>query len=126
MADLDFEAGLQRLFDSPPALADHERFAREVDARLDRGWTVRQLLIGTLGLAAGMVAVGQTFFPNFIAQMGAASAESTKLVDRGLSDLSQWQTDLTALPMNGEVVWMAAALGVMALAFAITRAVEEF
>jgi hypothetical protein len=31
----------------------------------------------------------------------------------------------SALPYGGQVIWMGAALGVMALAFAVTRAVEE-
>jgi hypothetical protein len=29
------------------------------------------------------------------------------------------------LPFGGQVIWMGAALGVMALAFAVARAVEE-
>ncbi len=34
--------------------------------------------------------------------------------------------NISALPFGGEAMWLAAALGVMALAFAVTRAVEEF
>ena len=126
MADPDFETSLVRMFAEAPALADSEGFARRVEARLDRGWQMRQALIWTLGLAGGAIGVTQMFTSRMLVQMGAASEESTRMLDRGISSVSNLQTSLNALPLGGEVVWMAAALGVMALAFAITRAVEEF
>jgi hypothetical protein len=46
MSDLDFEMKLDRLFNEPPAMPDSEAFARLVEMRLDRGWTVRQLALG--------------------------------------------------------------------------------
>ena len=126
MADPDFETSLVRMFAEAPALADSEGFARRVEARLDRGWQMRQALIWTLGLAGGAIGVTQMFTSRMLVQMGAASEESTRMLDRGISSVSNLQNSLNALPLGGEVVWMAAALGVMALAFAITRAVEEF
>ncbi len=66
------------------------------------------------------------FTSRMLVQPSAVSEESTRMLDRGLSSVSNLRTTLNALPLGGEVVWMAAALGVMALAFAITRAVEEF
>ena len=126
MADPDFETSLVRMFAESPALPDPDGFARLVEARLDRGWNMRQALIWTMGLAGGVIGVSQMLPARLMSQMGAASDESTRLVDRGLSGLSDLQGSLNTLPLGGEVVWMAAALGVMALAFAITRAVEEF
>ena len=126
MADPDFETSLVRMFAEAPALADSEGFARRVEARLDRGWQMRPALIWTLGLAGGAIGVTQMFTSRMLVQMGAVSEESTRMLDRGISSVSNLQTSLNALPLGGEVVWMAAALGVMALAFAITRAVEEF
>ena len=56
----------------------------------------------------------------------AASRKSASLLTSGLGDLWNSATGYAAMPLSGEVLWMAAALGVMALAFAVTRAVEEF
>jgi hypothetical protein len=126
MADPDFEQGLVKMFAQAPALPDPEGFARILEARLDRGWTLRQALIWTLGLAGGVVGFSQVFPTRVLAQMGAASDEFTKMIDQGVRSFSNLQGSLDTLPLGGEVVWMAAALGVIALAFAITRAVEEF
>lgn len=126
MADLDFETSLMKMFAEAPALADSEAFARRVEARMDRGWQMRQALIWTLGLAGGAIGVTQMFASRMLVQMGAVSEESTRMLDKGISNLSNLQGALNTLPMGGEVVWMAAALGVMALAFAVTRAIEEF
>jgi hypothetical protein len=114
------------MFAEAPALPDPDGFARVVEARLDRGWNLRQALIWTMGLAGGVVGVSQMLPSRLMAQMGEASDESAQLVGRGLSGLSSLEGMINTLPLGGEVVWMAAALGVMALAFAITRAVEEF
>jgi len=126
MADPDFEQSLVKMFAQAPALPDPEGFARIVEARLDRGWNLRQALIWTMGLAGGVIGFSQVFPTRVLAQMGAASDESTRMIDRGFRSLSNLQGNLDTLPLGGEVVWMAAALGVIALAFAITRAVEEF
>ncbi|HET9159062.1 MAG TPA: hypothetical protein VFN88_00485 [Caulobacteraceae bacterium] len=126
MADPDFETSLVKMFAEPPVLPDPDGFARLVEARLDRGWTLRQALIWTLGLAGGVIGVSQMLPARLMSQMEGASKESTQLIHRGLVSLSDLQGSLNTLPLGGEVVWMAAALGVMALAFAITRAVEEF
>ena len=60
MADFEFEGRLERLFAQPPRLADGDAFARRVEARLDREWTLRRVLIGAAGLAGAVVALGQT------------------------------------------------------------------
>lgn len=126
MADPDFETSLVKMFAEAPALPDPDGFARLVEARLDRGWNLRQALIWTMGLAGGVIGVSQMLPGRLMSQMGAASDESVRLIDQGMSSFSTLQGSLNTLPMGSEVVWMAAALGVMALAFAITRAVEEF
>lgn len=126
MADPDFETNLMKMFADAPSMGNSEGFARRVEAKLSRGWQMRQALIWTLGLAGGAIAVTQMFASRMLVQLGAVSEESTRMLDKGLSSFSNLQGSLDTLPLGGEVVWMAAALGVMALAFAITRAVEEF
>ncbi len=117
MADLEFEANLERLFDQPPAFSDSEAFARLVETRLDRGWGLRQVLIGTAGLAGGMMAAGQLLASGAVPRFEALSLQSAQALSTALRG---------GLPLGGEAMWMAAALGVMALAFAVTRASQEF
>ena len=59
MAELDFEMRLDRMFNEPPVMSDAEAFARLVEMRLDRGWNLRQVAIGSAGLVAGLVGVSQ-------------------------------------------------------------------
>lgn len=126
MADAGFENRLLKLFDEPPALADAEQFAQGVETRLNRGWSIRQLTIGAFGVVGGVLGVWQMARWGVAPRLESASERSTELMTAGFTDAWRAGENLTALPMNGEVLWMAAALGVMALAFAITRAVEEF
>jgi len=126
MADVSFENRLLKLFDDPPAFADADRFAHSVETRLNRGWGIRQLTIGAFGVAGGLIGVIQMVRSGVVPQLETASERSAGLMTDGLEDAWRAGSDLAALPMSGEVLWMAAALGVMALAFALTRAVEEF
>ena len=125
MADVDFEARLLRMFDAPPAFADADLFARGVEARLDRGWGVRQLLIGAFGFIGGLIGAMQMMGSGIGTQLEQASEESTGVLTRQLDGFLRSGMDLAAMPLSNEVLWMAAAMGVMALAFAVTRAVEE-
>lgn len=119
MADPSFENRLLRLFDEPPAVPDADGFARGVEARLSRGWGLRQLTIWAFGIIGGLIGVYQMAGSGLVPQIENA-------MTAGLEDLWRVGAGYAALPLSGEVLWMAAALGVMALAFAITRAVEEF
>ncbi|HYG26538.1 MAG TPA: hypothetical protein VD906_06505, partial [Caulobacteraceae bacterium] len=60
------------------------------------------------------------------AQLREASRASTDALTLRWDSLWRSSLDAAAMPLSGEVMWMAAALGVMALALAVTRAVEEF
>ena len=126
MAEVSFENRLLRMFDEPPPMPDADRFARRVEARLDRGWNLRQLTIGSFGILGGAIGVFQMARSGFVPQVEAASRKSASLLTSGLGDLWNSATGYAAMPLSGEVLWMAAALGVMALALAVTRAVEEF
>lgn len=126
MAELDFEMKLDRMFHEPPAFNDSEAFARLVELRLDRGWSMRQIAIGAAGLVAGLVGVFQLLNSGLLFDVGAATEHQAKLMSNGLGSVLKTSENLSDLPFGGEVMWMVAALGVMALAFAVTRAVEEF
>ncbi|MGA2951101.1 MAG: hypothetical protein ABSD80_02585 [Caulobacteraceae bacterium] len=122
MADRTFEMELERLFGEQTAFPDADLFALRVDSSLDRGWTLRNLLIGGLGLAGGLLAsiqiMGAGVWPR-LQELAMRYAPSVQL---------QW-TDAHMLPggleVNGEVLWMSAALAAVAVGFAVTRAIRE-
>lgn len=126
MAELDFEMRLDRMFNEPPAMADAEAFARLVEMRLDRGWTLRQVAIGAAGLVAGLFGVSQLLGSRLLFDATEATQRNSVAFTSSLGDIMRTGENLSALPFGGEAMWLAAALGVMALAFAVTRAVEEF
>lgn len=126
MAESDFELRLDRMFNEPPVFPDAEAFARLVEMRLDRGWGLRQIGIGSAGLAGGLIGAYQLMGSRFLEQASQLADRDAFDVTGGLSHVLRAGEAMSALPFGGEALWMAAALGVVALAFAVTRAVEEF
>lgn len=126
MAELDFEMKLDRMFNEPPPMADAEAFARLVELRLDRGWNLRQVVMGVAGLVAGLVGVSQLLGSRLLFDATEATQRNSAAFTSSLNGLMRTGENLSALPFGGEALWLAAALGAMALAFAVTRAVEEF
>ena len=121
MAEPDFEAQLTRLFAEPPAFQDAPLFNAEVAAKLDRG----RLFIGGAGTVAGLFGAFQilsTRFSTEIAQLSRNGGHNlTAEYDAGVAKINSVLTT----PASAEAVWLAAALAVVALAFAVTRIVEE-
>lgn len=127
MSDLEFETRLDRMFAEPPHFADSELFARQVEARMERGWSVRRVVIGAAGAVAGVVGVGQMMGAGlFLKAAGSEATAQAGAVSKAFSEVMNASSNLGALPVSPEVLWMTAALGVMALGFAITRATQEF
>jgi len=125
MADPDFDSRLLRLFADTPVYADADGFARRVEDRLDRTWTVRRVMIGTAGLAGGAIAVGQTLDANLLHRIVGFSDASATTMAHSARDLSQLRF-LRALPVGGEVLWVGAGLAVLAVVLMPTRALENF
>ncbi|PLR19328.1 hypothetical protein SGCZBJ_23235 [Caulobacter zeae] len=126
MVDRDFDAQLSRLFADPPALPDAEAFHARVERRLDRGWALRRLAIGAAGGVAGLIAVGQLIASRFATDLRAASSEGVSTVDLGVDKVMDQVNQFVATPASVETLWLGAALAAIALAFAVTRLVEEF
>ena len=125
MADLDFEMKLDRMFNEPPVMVDADAFTKLVEMRLDRGWNIRQVALGAAGLVAGLVGVGQIVGSRMVLETAAAATgRKAEAFGETLVNLMNVSEAASALPYGGQVIWMGAALGVMALAFAVTRAVE--
>ena len=126
MAEIDFERRLDRLFAQHPELPDASAFAAGIEKKLARGWNLRRWLIGAAGLAGGVVGTVQLMGSGFAPELESAALRSTSLVSERIDSAWRSSFGMAGIPLSGEVLWMAAALGVMALALAVTRAVEEF
>lgn len=122
----DFEAQLIQMFDAPPAFVDADLFALSVTQRLDRGWQVRSLVIGTTGLIGGLIAVSQIMATNLIGKVESLSFGTEQPLLRSLIAYGERHVVLPSLPFGGEGLWMSAGLAGLALVFALTRAIEEY
>jgi hypothetical protein len=120
-----FETRLDRLFAEAPSFADADLFALRVSDRLDRGWTLRGLAIGALGLAAGMVVVVQAASSGVIARVQSLPDHSSAAIGRAMDHVLPWRLTFSGLPFAAEMVWIPVALAALALGFAIVRAIRE-
>jgi hypothetical protein len=130
MVDRTFEMELDRQFSISPMLPDADLFALRVGERLDRGWAFRHLLIGGLGLAGGLIGAGQLLGSGLLARVHTITAQSSTLINTGM---------ITKLPVargvaelfsggsgvDGQVLWMSAALAALAVGLFVTRAIRE-
>jgi len=126
MAELAFDAVLDRMFADVPAFADADTFARRVEERLDRGWTARRLVIGGLGLIGGLIGGAQILGSGLLARLGEFTDRSDRVVSALLANLLPSDLVPRGVPFDGEILWMAAGLAAVAVGFAITRAIREF
>lgn len=126
MAEPDFEAQLTRLYNEPPAFPDAELFAVQIAADLDRGWALRRVLIGGAGVAAGVIAAVQLITTRFSAELQTLSRDGTRDLNADLEQALNRVNQMVATPASVEALWLAAGLALLALGFAVTRAMEEF
>lgn len=125
MAEPDFEAQLTRLYNEPPAFPDAELFAAQVAAKLDRGWALRRILIGGAGIAAGVIAAAQLITTRFSADLQALSRDGTRDLNADIGVALDKLNQVVSTPASLEALWLAAGLALLALGFAVTRAMEE-
>jgi hypothetical protein len=129
MSDKTFEMDLERQFATAPIFPDSEAFAGLVTARLNRGWTFRQMLIGGLGVIGGLIGAGQVLGSGLVSRMEAFGAQSDAVVKSGIASVPAAR-ELTTLftagsGMDSEVLWMSAILGALAVGLFLTRAIRE-
>jgi hypothetical protein len=120
MADLDFETQLSRLYGQSPVFRDADVFAQQVADKLDRGWALRRALIGATGVVAGVAAAGQLISARFSSEFSQMSHEGALQLDR----LTHRYDQLFTLG-GSETIWLGVALAGLALAFAVTRLMDE-
>ena len=124
MAEVEFERRLERMFAEPPYYSDQEAFAATVERKLDRGWTVRRLLIGAAGLLGGIIGASQLIMSNFVGQVEAAREGSRRVMSAGLAEAARLEW-LNTLPAGSATIWVASGLAVLAMGFVLTRVIEE-
>ena len=125
MADRSFEMELDRLFSEQPAFADSDLFAHRVESNLERGWAFRRMLIGTIGLAGGMVGAAQLLGSGVTQKVGALISQSAPSIQLQWTDVALSHLLPGGYEVNGEILWMSAALAVVAIGFGLTRAIRE-
>jgi len=125
MADRAFEVELDRMFAGHPAFPDADAFAARVESRLDRVWTMRRLLIGVLGITGGLIGGAQVLGSGFVQRVDALTAQTRQVVSIELADFTSSRVLPGGLAVNGEILWMSAVLGALAIGFVITRAVRD-
>lgn len=124
MAEQDFENQLARLYGKAPVFRDAELFAQQVTEKLDRGWALRRVLIGATGVVAGVAAAVQLVGARFANEFAEMSKEGADQLNLGVDKLTHRYDQLFSLG-GSETLWVGAALAVLALAFAVTRLVDE-
>lgn len=124
MAEAEFERRLERLFAEAPELPDAVAFAERVERRLATGWTARRWLIGAAGIAGGVIGASQLIMSN-IFQRVENVGDSARVLKAGFSQVAPRAEWLSGFADGGVVVWVASALAVVAMGFALTRVIEE-
>jgi len=125
MADRTFEMELDRLFGEHPAFPDADLFALRVQSSLERGWTFRNLLIGGLGLVGGLLGAIQLMGYGVLPKLNALATQYAPNVEVKWTDVAVSHMLPGGLQVNGEVLWMSAAMAVVAVGLALTRAIRE-
>ena len=124
MVEVDFERRLERLFAEAPQFPDASAFAARVEGRLDRGWMARRWLIGAAGAVGGVIGASQLIMSNFIQRVETAE-DSVRLMGSSLADMAPSAELLTALSAVSSGMWVAVALAVVTMGFALSRVIEE-
>jgi hypothetical protein len=124
MAEIEFERRLERLFADAPDLADAGAFADRVERRLNTGWQTRRWLIGAAGVAGGIIGASQLIMSNVLQRFENAG-DSARVLQQGISQLTPHEGWVSGFADGGAVVWVASALAIVAMGFALTRVIEE-
>ena len=125
MAEASFEFALERMFADAPAAPDADLFALEVTERLNRGWTARRALIGVMGAAGGLVGAYQVFAAGALAHLETLSDRATSAVNEQLARDIPTYLAPGGVELNGQILWMAAALALVAAGLGLARFIRE-
>jgi hypothetical protein len=122
--DTSFEFALERMFAETPGRPDADIFAARVLEKLDRGWTARRLLIGSMGALGGLVGAYQILGAGALQQLQAAATRSNDFAQHLTPDVGGVATP-AGLVLGGDGILMAAALALVAAGFWLARLMRE-
>lgn len=130
MAEREFEAELERMFNQPPAFADNEAFTRRVTGRLNKSWRLRAFGIATAGAVGGLIAVSQTLGANLTFSFNEASTRQVARVDgayqQAVNQIDAFAgVDLAAIGLNGNLVAMMGITLLLGMAAMAMRLIDE-
>jgi hypothetical protein len=129
MADKSFEADLERRFADTPAFPDADLFAARVGVVLERGWGVRRLLIGGLGLVGGLIGGIQILRLDVLERIGSLQTPAQSLVATSLAHFPKARAlaDIVASgsSLDVEVLWMSGGLAILAVGLFVTRTFKD-
>lgn len=121
MSDFDFDARLERLFSQPPRVSDPAVFARRVEDRLDREWSMRRLLIGAAGVVGAALTLSQTLGAQFLSGAEAVAGPAVRLMNEETARFRVSSLLGDQMLWSGEAVWTVVGLVGLAAAFVATR-----
>jgi hypothetical protein len=128
MAEAGFERQLERLFAEAPEFPDAGAFAERVERRLATGWNTRRWLIGAAGVAGGVIGASQLIMSNLFQRVESAG-DSARVIQAGFTQIAPQISNsgnwISGFADGGVVVWVASALAILAMGFALTRVIEE-
>jgi hypothetical protein len=125
MAETSFDYVLERMYADPPAFADADLFGLRVMERLERGWTVRHLLIGVMGVVGGVIGAAQMLNTKALGELTSAAARSDAFVGSQIVPKLSQALAPAGVYVDSQVIWMAVALAVVAVGFGLARLVRE-
>ncbi len=130
MAEREFEAELERMFNQPPAFADNDAFTRRVTSRLDKSWRLRAVALAAAGTVGGLITLSQTIGSNFSLRLSDATAPSVSRVDGAVEQtVSQLNTlggiDMSAIGLSGNLVAMIGIALLLGMAAMGMRLLDE-
>ena len=130
MAEREFEAELERMFNQPPAFVDNDAFTRRVTSRLDKSWRLRAVALATAGTVGGLITLSQTIGSNLSLRLSDATAPSVSRVDGVYEQtVSQLNTlggiDMSAIGLSGNLVAMIGIALLLGMAAMGMRLLDE-
>jgi hypothetical protein len=130
MAERDFEAELERLFNQPPAMADNDAFAARVTRKLEKGWRLRAVGIAAAGAVGGLIALSQTIGSGLGLRIFNDAAQSDRQLDAAYGQAANQLVDfsgvdLSSIGLSANLFAMVAVAGVLAVAAMGVRLIDE-
>jgi len=119
--EMSFEYDLERMFAETPARPDADLFAARVLEKLDRGWTARRLLIGSMGVLGGLIGAYQILGASAMQDLQAAAARSNDYLAQHVTSQMASSLGPASFILDGQALWMAAALAVVAAGLGLAR-----